>query len=70
MYTHVYDDHNKYQLYSSSDVTVMFGRPMASFNESDGEYRMCVVKDRVTARRVTITLSDSPDTAGRDEGER
>ena len=53
----------------SSEVTVMFGRSMASFNESDGVYRMCVVKDRVTARRVTITLSDMPETAGRDEGE-
>ena len=48
----------------------MFGRSMASFNESDGAYRMCVVKDRVTARRVTITLSDIPETAGRNEGER
>ena len=51
-------------------VTVMFARPMASFNESDGAYRMCVVKDRVTARRVTVTLTDAPGTAGRDEGER
>lgn len=52
------------------EVTVEFGRPEASFNESDGLYRMCIVKDRVTAQRVIVEISDTPATAGRDEGER
>ena len=46
----------------------MFGSPEASFNESDGEYRMCIVKDSVTAQTVTVPLFDNPGTAGRDEG--
>ena len=49
-------------------MTVGFGRPEAGFNESDGAYRMCIVKDRVTAQRVTVALSDTPGTAQRDEG--
>ena len=49
-------------------MTVSFGRPEASFNESDGEYRMCIVKDSETAQRVTVELTDTPGTAGRNEG--
>ena len=55
-------------IYSGAVVTVSFGRPEASFNESDGEYRMCIVKDRDTAQRVTVELTDTPGTAGRNEG--
>ena len=50
------------------DVTVGFGRPEATFNESDGLYRMCIVKDRVTAQRVTVEISDTPGTADRNQG--
>ena len=49
-------------------MTVGFGRPEASFNESDGRYRMCIVKDRETAQRVTVEVTDTPGTAGRNEG--
>ena len=46
----------------------MFARPEASFNESEGRYTMCIVKDSVTAQRVTVLLSDDSGTALRDEG--
>ena len=49
-------------------VTVMFGRPEASFNESEGMYSMCIVKDRVTARRVSVTILDTSGTAIRNTG--
>lgn len=50
-------------------MTVQFGRPSATFNESDGLYRMCIVKDRDTASRVTVSITDTPVSANRDEGE-
>ena len=49
-------------------VTVEFGSPEASFNESDGVYRMCIVKDRETAQRVTVQITDTPGTADRNQG--
>lgn len=49
-------------------VRVDFGRPEASFNESDGIYTMCIVKNTTTAQRVTVELSNTPGTALLDEG--
>ena len=46
----------------------MFGSPEATFNESDGIYRMCIVKDSVTAIRVIVALEDIPGTALLNEG--
>ena len=47
----------------SSAVNVRFGRPNVTVTEDDGEFMMCVVKDRVTAVPVIVTISTSDGTA-------
>lgn len=49
-------------------VTVEFGRPEATFNESEGKYTMCIVKDKETVRSVIVSLTDIPGTAERNIG--
>ena len=44
-------------------MNVGFGRPSVTVNESDGEFMMCVLKDRETVFPVEVTISTSPDTA-------
>ena len=49
-------------------VSVGFGRASVTVNESDGEFMMCVLKDRVTVFPVEVTISTSPGTATEGEG--
>lgn len=49
-------------------VTVEFGRPEATFNESEGKYTMCIVKDKETVHSVIVSLTDIPGTAERNIG--
>ena len=44
-------------------MNVGFGRPSVTVNESDGEFMMCVLKDRETVFPVEVTISTSPGTA-------
>ncbi len=37
-------------------VNVGFGRPGVTVNESDGEFTMCVVKDRFTLQPITVRI--------------
>ena len=50
-------------LFCLTVVNVGFGRPSVTVNESDGEFMMCVLKDRETVFPVEVTISTSPDTA-------
>ena len=51
-------------------VNVGFGRPSVTVNESDGEFMMCVLKDRETVFPVEVTISTSSDTATEGEGKK
>lgn len=44
-------------------VNVGFGRPNVTVNEDDGQFMMCVTKDRVTLVDVIVTITTSPGTA-------
>lgn len=44
-------------------VNVSFGRPMVQVEEEDGEFMMCVTKDRITLMDVIVTITSSPGTA-------
>ena len=44
-------------------VSVRFGSPNVTVPEEVGVFMMCVLKDRDTIGRVTVTLSSAPGTA-------
>ena len=50
-------------------LTVGFGRDGVFVDESTGEFRMCVVKDRVALQDVTVTIASQPESASPDLGE-
>ena len=50
-------------------VTVGFGRPGVLVNESDGQFPMCVVKNRVTLVPVTVTITSTAGSATEGSGE-
>lgn len=50
-------------------VTVSFGRPNVTVNESDGFFRMCVVKDRETIVPVTVDIISRAGSATEGSGE-
>ena len=50
-------------------VNVGFGRPNVTVTEDDGEFMMCVTKDRETLVDVIVTIATSPGTATPGVGE-
>ena len=54
----------------SAVVNIRFGRPNVTVDEDDGEFMMCVVKDRDTAVPVNVTITTSPGSATEGQGER
>jgi hypothetical protein len=56
-------------MFFSAAVNVRFGRPNVTVNESDGEFMMCVVKDRDTAVPVTVIIVTRSGTATEGMGE-
>lgn len=57
-----------HHIFVLAEVTVGFGRTSATFNESDGQFTMCVVKDRETAVPVEFFVEDIPNTATKPSG--
>lgn len=49
-------------------VTVGFGSEGVSVQESSGEFRMCVVRDREALQDITVTISAEDETAISDLG--
>ena len=49
-------------------VTVGFGSDGVSVQESSGQFRMCVVRDRVALQDITVTISSEDNTAISDIG--
>lgn len=61
-------EHKLLPLFFGLVVTLNFGTPEVSFNESEGIYRMCIVKDGVALQRITVRLTDTSGTAIRNQG--
>ena len=51
-------------------MNVGFGRASVTVNESDGEFMMCVLKDRETVFPVQVTISVSAEMAEEGEGKK
>ena len=49
-------------------VTLGFEKPEASFNESDGQYKVCIVKDKETASNIVVSVQSRPGTAQQNIG--
>ena len=50
------------------EVTVGFGSPGVSVNESSGQFMMCVVRDVEALQDITVTISSEDGTAISDVG--
>ena len=49
-------------------MTVGFGSEGVSVVESSGEFRMCVVRDRVALQDITVTIEAQDETATSNTG--
>ncbi len=50
-------------------MNISFGRSSVMVSESDGEFSMCIIKNRNTIVPITASISSTPGSAARGVGE-